>query len=80
MTNPDSAQRMSAQRMLEAGLHAYLKYAAADRPKSKSDLDGIIDEISRIDQGAANMIWLALRDNSADDFLAAINAARTSGT
>jgi hypothetical protein len=61
--------------MLEAGLHAYLQYAKDDRPQTASDLEGIIAEISRVDQSAANMIWLALRENSADDFLAAIHAA-----
>jgi hypothetical protein len=60
--------------MLEAGLHAYRQYAADDRPTSASELEGIIDEISRVDQSAANMIWMALRENSAQDFLAALNA------
>jgi hypothetical protein len=63
--------------MLEAGLHAYLQYAREDRPKTASDLEGIIAEISQVDQSAANMIWLALRENSAADFLAALNAAQS---
>lgn len=79
MATSPKPQTESAKRMLEAGLHAYLQYAKNDRPESASELEGIISEISQVDQSAANMIWLALRENSADAFLAAINAAR-SGT
>jgi hypothetical protein len=65
--NPDSARRL-----LEAGVHAFLQHAKNDRPRTAQELEAIVAEISQLDAGAATMINLALRENSAAQFIEAL--------
>ncbi len=61
--------------MLEAGVHAFRQHMSAEHPKSAQELEAIVTEISQRDSEAANMIHLALRENSPTAFIAALNEA-----